>query len=194
MPFKYHYLLLFNMPSEIISETISDIENQNNTECGNRTCCVAALPSLSTLHLRYDAYYAYYSNYGINKTNPECFCSNNYVTLFHPESTDFDTRLYRIKITWALPVFLNDTITDPTSILREDELNKAINKSSNYACTQDGRSDFIAVPEVQGYRCKCKDGFAGDGYFNGTGCTSKTQFNLPPYNYVAHKLGFAKDI
>ena len=28
MPFKYHYLLLFNMPSEIISETISDIENQ----------------------------------------------------------------------------------------------------------------------------------------------------------------------
>ena len=168
--------------------------NRNNTDCGNHTCCVASLPSVSDLHLRYASYHAYYSDYGINSTYEECKCSNNYATLFHPEYTDFDNGLYQLKITWALPVILNDTTSDPTSLERETELNDTIMESPDYACTRDQRSEFVAVPEVQGYRCKCKDGFAGDGYFNGTGCTSKTQFNLPPYNYVAHKLRFAKDI
>ena len=154
-------------------------ENQNNTECGNHTCCVATLPPVSDLHLRYAAYYAYYSGYGINTKTEECKCSNNYATLFHPEYTDFDNRLFRIKITWALPVILNDTTSDPTSLERETELNDTIMESPDYACTRDQRSEFVAVPEVQGYRCKCKQGFAGDGYANGTGCTSKTQRNIP---------------
>ena len=150
-------------------------ENQNNTDCGNHTCCVATLPPVSDLHLRYAAYYASYSDYGTNTKTPECVCSNNYATLFHPEYTDFDNRLFRIKITWALPVILNDTTSDPTSLERETELNDAIMESPDYACTRDQRSEFVAVPEVQGYRCKCKDGFAGDGYANGTGCISKKQ-------------------
>ena len=154
-------------------------ENQNNSECGNHTCCVASLPSVSDLHLRYASYHAYYSDYGINSTYEECKCSNNYATLFHPEYTDFDNRLYQIKITWALPVILNDTTSDPTSLERETELNDAIMESPDYACTRDQRSEFVAVPEVQGYRCKCKEGFVGDGYANGTGCTSKTQRNIP---------------
>ena len=148
-------------------------DNQNNADCGNHTCCVATLPSVSDLHLRYAAYSADYSYYGTNTKAPECVCSNNYAALFHPESTDFDNRLYRIKITWALPVIINDTTSDPTSVGREAELNDAIMKSPNYACTSDETSDFITVPEVQGYRCQCKEGFTGDGYANGTGCTSK---------------------
>ena len=154
-------------------------ENRNNTDCGNHTCCVATLPPVSDLHLRYAAYYAYYSGYGINTKTEECKCSNNYATLFHPEYTDFDNRLYQIKITWALPVILNDTTSDPTSVIRDAELNKTIMESPNYACTRDQTSEFIAVREVQGYRCKCKDGFTGDGYANGTGCTSKIQHNIP---------------
>ena len=154
--------------------------NRNNADCGNHTCCVATLPPVSDLHLRYAAYSADYSNYGADPKTPECVCSNNYATLFHPESTDFDNRLYRIRITWALPVVLNDTTsTDPTSVGREAELNDAIMKSPNYACTRDETSDFIAVPEVQGYRCQCKEGFTGDGYANGTGCTSKIHPNIP---------------
>ena len=153
--------------------------DQNNTDCGNHTCCVATLPPVSDLHLRFAAYSADYSYYGTNTKAPECVCSNNYAALFHPESTDFDNRLYRIKITWALPVIINDTTSDPTSVGREAELNDAIMKSPNYACTSDETSDFIAVPEVQGYRCKCKEGFTGDGYANGTGCTSKIHRNIP---------------
>ena len=153
--------------------------NRNNTDCGNHTCCVASLPSVSDLHLRYASYHAYYSGYGINTKTEECNCFNNYATLFHPEYTDFDNRLYQIKITWALPVILNDTTSDPTSVIHEAELNKTIMESPQYACTQDGRSEFIAVAEVQGYRCKCKDGFAGDGYARGTRCTSKKEDYTP---------------
>ena len=172
-------------------------DNRNNADCDNHTCCVASLPPVSDLHIRYAVCHAYYSDYGINTTNttnPECKCSNNYATLFHPESTDFDNRFFPIKITWALPVIINDTTSDPTSIEREAELNKTIIESPHYACTRDQTSEFIAVPEVQGYRCKCKDGFEGDGYANGTGCISKKQLNISPYDYLAHKLGFAKDI
>ena len=150
----------------------------NNNDCANRSC-VASLPLVSDLHLRY-ASYTTTNNLIVTQVSslapgPECSCSNNYATLFHPQATDFDNRLYRIKITWALPVILNATTSDPTSLERETELNDAIMESPDYACTRDQRSEFVAVPEVQGYRCKCKDGFAGDGYANGTGCISKKQ-------------------
>ena len=152
-------------------------ENRNNTKCGNRTCCVASLPSASDGGLQYAYYFTTYTPYpydglSVNITSlPECLmCSDNYATLFHPDFTDFDTPDFRIKVMWALPVVMNYNASD---LLFEKELNQTIVNSPEYACTWDGSSDFIAVPEMQGYRCKCKDGFVGDGYANGTGCTSK---------------------
>ena len=151
-------------------------QTQNSSECGkNRTCCLASLPSATELHLRYAYFFASLPLYIPTSYSAECaVCSNNYATLFYSEFTNLDTRLFRIKITWALPVNMtNTTIIDPTSVEHDAELNKAIRESPNYACAQNGTSEFIAVPEVQGYRCKCKDGFTGDGYTNGSGCTSK---------------------
>ena len=95
--------------------------------------------------------------------------SNNYATLFHPNFTDFDTPSFQIKIMWALPVRMNASSSD----FSEKELNETIINNPDYACTGDQRSDFIPLPKLQGYRCKCKDGFVGDGYANGTGCTGK---------------------
>ena len=166
-----------------------------NSDCANRSC-TASLPLASDLHLRYTSYSTTNSlivtrvthvNHYSSRSGapvPECDCSNNYATLFHQESTDFENRLYGIKITWALPVILNATTSDPRSPQREAELNKTIRESPNYACAENGT--FIAVPEVQGYWCKCKEGFAGDGYTHGTGCTSKKQHNITPYKYVAY--------
>ena len=155
-------------------------QNQVNADCGNHMCCVASLPPSSELHLRYANYYTSYADTtlsGFNLTGPECNCSNNYATLFHSEFTDFERRLFRLKIVWALPVVMNYT-TDPTSAGTDDELTHKIMESPYYACTTDETSDFVRVPEVPGYRCKCKDGFVGDGYTNGTGCTSKNKNEL----------------
>ena len=150
-------------------------DNRHNPECGNRTCCLASLPPTADLHLRYASFYASYSFFDINRTDPECSnCSNNYAALFYPNSTDFNDSAFPIKILWALPVNMTDTTTDPPSVLLEKELNETIIKSPDSACAKDGTSEFIPVLEVQGYRCKCKDGYVGDGYSNGTGCTSKT--------------------
>ena len=77
-------------------------------------------------------------------------------------------------------MIINDTTSDPTRLEREGELNKAIRESPDYACVEKGTSEFIAILEMQGYRCKCKEGFVGDGYANGTGCTSKKQQSIPP--------------
>ena len=69
---------------------------------------------------------------------------------------------------------MNDTITDPTSVVSSNKLNQtSLMESPYYACTRDNSSDFIPVPELPGYLCKCKIGFEGDGYANGTGCTGK---------------------
>ena len=150
-------------------------DNRNNPECGNRTCCIASLPPAADLHVRYAFYGASYSFFEFNATDPECsVCSNNYASLFYPNSTDFDDSSFPIKILWAIPVNINDTITDPTSVVTANELNPTkLMESPNYACTRDNSSDFIPVPELPGYRCKCKTGFVGDGYTNGTGCTGK---------------------
>ena len=164
-------------------------DNEHNMECRNHTCCVESLPPSSDLHLRYASYTATLSDsmnlFGINLTDPECMCSKSYATLFHPEFTDFDRRSFRVKIMWALPVVLNGS-ADPTSIVTENELNRTITESPHYACTRDKTSEFIPVPEVPGYRCKCKDGFKGDGYTNGTGCASKqnTIISHHPFNYI----------
>ena len=147
--------------------------NQFNADCDNHTCCVASLPPSSELHLRYAYYYISYPDttlLGFNLTGPECNCSNNYATLFHPKFTNVTNRLFRIKIIWALPVVMNYT-TDPTSVGTADELTQKIMESSYYACTRNQTSDFVPVPEVPGYRCKCRDGFVGDGYTNGTCCS-----------------------
>ena len=139
------------------------LDNLNNSDCSNHTCCVASLPPASDLHLRYASYSAdtheTQNLFGVNLTDPECMCSKNYAALYHPDFTDLDNRLFQMKIIWALPY--------------EGDLTEAeIMKSPHNACTGDETSDFVAVPEVPGYRCKCKDGFIGDGYTNGTGCTS----------------------
>ena len=131
----------------------------------------------------YAVYSAYYSDYAINPTNGECNCSNNYATLFHPEFTDFDSRLFRLKLVWALPVVMNYT-TDPTGVGTDIELIHKIMESPHYACTTDQTSNFVRVPEVPGYRCKCRDGFIGDGYTNGTGCTSKNKHKLYLYLHI----------
>ena len=102
--------------------------------------------------------------------------SNNYATLFHPNFTDFDTPSFQIKIMWALPVRMNASSSD----FSEKELNETIINNPDYACTGDQRSDFIPLPKLQGYRCKCKDGFMGDGYAHGTGCSSK---NIPSHSH-----------
>ena len=151
-------------------------DNRNNTQCGNRTCCVASLPPASDLRLRFAYYYTMYSLQVLRlelASFPECTsCSDNYAALFHPEFTDFDTRSFLIKILWALPVFM-DNATDYA--MSDIELNQTIEGNpASYACTGNGTSDFVPVPEVPGYLCKCKDGFEGDGYTNGTGCTSKS--------------------
>ena len=145
-------------------------DNLNNPDCGNRTCCVASLPPATDLHVRYASYSLLYSILDINKTAPECsVCSNNYVSLFYPNLTYFDNSSFPIKILWALPVIENDD-----TIVTGNELNQTnLMESPNYACTRDNSSDFIPVPELPGYRCKCKTGFVGDGYTNGTGCTGK---------------------
>ena len=149
-------------------------DNRNNPECGNRTCCLASLPPAADLHLRYAMYFTSYTIVNINETAPECSnCSNNYAALFYPNATDFNDSALPIKILWALPVNMTDTTTDPTTVLFEKELNETISKSPDSACAENGTSQVILVPEVQGYRCKCKDGFVGDGYANGTGCMSK---------------------
>ena len=142
-------------------------DNRNNRECENHTCCVSLLPRASELRLRFAYYFADpYQNYenlfGINVTDPECKCSRSYVVLYHPDFTDIDNRVFHIKITWALPYEAGD-LNQPD-----------VMKIPSYACTGDETSDFVPVPEVPGYRCKCKDGFEGDGYTNGTGCTSKS--------------------
>ena len=144
-------------------------DNRNNPDCGNRTCCVASLPPAADLHLRAAVYVTGYTFFNINETAPECSnCSNNYAALFYPNSTDFNDSAFPIKILWALPVAVNDTI------LTANELNQTnLMESPNYACTWDNSSDFIPVPELPGYLCKCKIGFEGDGYANGTGCTGK---------------------
>ena len=155
-------------------------DNRNNTQCGNRTCCVASLPPASDLRLRFAYYYTMYSLQVLRlelASFPECTsCSDNYAALFHPEFTDFDTRSFLIKILWALPVFM-DNATDYA--MSDIELNQTIEGNpASYACTGNGTSDFVPVPEVPGYLCKCKDGFEGDGYTNGTGCTSKNKNEL----------------
>ena len=96
-------------------------------------------------------------------------CSNNYASLFYPDLTDFDDyRSFPIKILWALPVIVNDTI------VTANELNQTnVMDSPNYACTRDNSSDFVPVPELPGYLYKCKVGFVGDCYTNGAGCTGK---------------------
>ena len=102
--------------------------NRINADCGNHMCCVASLPPSSELHLRYANYYTSYADTtlsGFNLTGPECNCSNNYATLFHSEFTDFERRLFRLKIVWALPVVMNYT-TDPTSAGTDDELTHKI--------------------------------------------------------------------
>ena len=163
-------------------------DNEHNSECRNHTCCVESLPPSSDLHLRYASYTATLPDsinlFGINLTDPECMCSKGYATLFHPEFTDFENRSFRVKIVWALPVSLNAT-ADPTSVVTENELNRTIEESPHYACTRDKTSELIPVPEVPGYRCKCKDGFKGDGYTNGTGCASKQNTIIShPFNYI----------
>ena len=140
-------------------------DNLNNSDCSNHTCCVASLPPASDLHLRYASYSAdtheTQNLFGVNLTDPECMCSKNYAALYHPDFTDLDNRLFQMKIIWALPY--------------EGDLTEAeIMKSPHNACTGDETSDLVLVPEVPGYRCKCKDGFVGDGYANGSGCTSKS--------------------
>ena len=147
-------------------------DNRKNPDCGNRTCCVASLPPATDLHLRYAFYYTSYSFLNINKTDPECsVCSDNYASLFYPNLTDFEDNSFPIKILWALPVIVNDTI------VTSNELNQTnLMESSNYACTRDNSSDFIPVPELPGYLCKCKIGFVGNGYTNGTGCTGKRNY------------------
>ena len=139
-------------------------DNLNNSDCRKHTCCVASLPPASDLRLRYASYtadaYETQNLFGVNLTDPECMCSKNYAALYHPGSTDIDNRVFQIKITWALPYEVGD-LNQPD-----------VMKIPSYACTGDETSDFVPVPEVPGYRCKCKDGFIGDGYTNGTGCTS----------------------
>ena len=147
-------------------------DNRNNPECGNHTCCLASLPPTADLHLRYASFYASYSFFDINRTDPECSnCSNNYAALFYPNSTDFNDSAFPIKILWALPVIVNDTI------VTGNELNQTnLMESPHYACTRDNSSVFIPVPELPGYLCKCKMGFVGDGYTNGTTCTGKNSY------------------
>ena len=144
-------------------------DNRHNPECGNRTCCLASLPPATDLHLRAAVYVTGYTFFNINETAPECSnCSNNYAALFYPNSTDFDDRSFPIKILWALPVVAIDTI------VTGNELNQTnLMESPNYACTGHNSSVFMPVPELPGYLCKCKIGFVGDGYTNGTGCTGK---------------------
>ena len=147
-------------------------DNLNNSDCRKHTCCVSSLPPASDLRLRYASYvadaYETQNLFGINVTDPECMCSKNYAALYHPNFTEIDNQLFQIKITWALPY-------------DEGDLNEAeIMKSPHYACAGDETSDVVLVPEVPGYRCKCKDGFVGDGYASGIGCTSRcTQVSLP---------------
>ena len=140
-------------------------DNLNNSDYSKHTCCVASLPPASDLRLRYASYtadaYETQNLFGVNATDPQCMCSKNYAALYHPNFTDLDNRLFQMKIIWVLPP--------------EGDLNHAeIMKSPHYACTGDETSDLVLVPEVPGYRCKCKDGFVGDGYANGSGCTSKS--------------------
>ncbi|MCO5557485.1 hypothetical protein L7F22_011050 [Adiantum nelumboides] len=129
----------------------SDVKNP---KCDGHTCCVTNLSQGTSF--RGVSYYVTPSSIITNSPfDANAECQSLYATVFHPSYRDFSNNTYGIKLKWALP---------------SNQMKSALKRTPDYACSNN--SDNEIVQEVPGYYCFCLDGFEGDGYSEGLGCTT----------------------
>ncbi|KAI5065187.1 hypothetical protein GOP47_0019882 [Adiantum capillus-veneris] len=124
----------------------------HNPNCGYRTCCTSQLFT-QTSAIRVMVLFVE-PNTPIGPLDGDCDFNHSYSISFHPNYTDFQNEMYRIKLNWAVPT----TETDE----------KGIMESSDYACSSN--AVITIVHDVPGYLCSCPTGWTGDGYSKGSGC------------------------
>ncbi|XP_060191381.1 wall-associated receptor kinase-like 14 [Lycium barbarum] len=82
----------------------------------------------------------------------------------------------------------NDTKNTSPMFLEFQTMELSWGLQGNCACDDDANCTSISLPENRnGFRCRCKDGFTGDGFRDGDGCRKVSKCN--PSKYLSGRCG-----
>ncbi|GLJ07312.1 hypothetical protein SUGI_0064130 [Cryptomeria japonica] len=131
------------------------------SNCNGDGCCQTSMPS------NYTDYLVTVSNLSLEGDTYETEC--NYAGILDENSWDLISKSDTLNLNYAY-ISLNWSIPNDTCA--------SAKAKDSYQCVQEAECNELEW----GYRCNCKPGFRGDGYFNGTGCKDIDECSDPGLN------------